>query len=369
MKTKNIVKIVILSVVLVLFLVTLFFSNQLENLLLLKPNLQKVYNNSLSVHFVDVGQGDAILVRFPNNKTMLIDSGSENHKNNLLNYINNVFFNNAKNKTFDYVMLTHPDADHMGNMLTIFNSYKVNNFLRPNIYAEGIEKYDGFNASSGEENYVRLVAKAYALNINMKFATPDFSDENLNEYMRILTPIRNNYSDENSFSPIISLTHNGVKFLLTGDATKQNELELINNYSEEIYNCDVLKLGHHGSSTSTGEQFLNETSPSAVVISYGKDNSYLHPSEETINKIVNYAETNNLKYNNLVYETAKQGNIIFSVKNNAYDVTTINNVNNYVFVNYWVVVVIVIALLIVFVILPYLIKFLFSKKSNNVLKP
>ena len=71
----------------------------------------------------------------------------------------------------------------------------------------------------------------------------------------------------------------------------------------------------------------------------------------------------------LVYETAKQGNIIFSVKNNTYDVTTINNVNNYVFVNYWVVVVIVIALFIVFVILPYLIKFLFSKKSNNVLKP
>lgn len=364
MKTKLKFDTILYLVLVVMFLITLFFSTPLEHLLLLKPNMKNVYSNSLTVHFVDVGQGDAILVRFPNNKTMLVDSGSKNAKDNLLNYINNVFFDGYK-KQFDYVMLTHTDADHMGNMLTILNTYKVNNFIRPNIYAKGLEVIESFNASSDNENYLRLVACAYSKNIKMSFAVPSFSDENINEYMRILTPIRNKYDDENNYSPILILSYNGVKFALTGDATIENELEAINNYSEDILNCDVLKLGHHGSNTSTCLEFLNATTPSAVVISYGKNNSFLHPSVETINNLAQYCDNANLNYDNLVYETAKQGNIIFSVNNNKYVVTKVGNVNNYVFVGYWVVVLIVIALFSVVVLPPKIIKFLKNKKIKN----
>ena len=365
MKNKVKVEIIIYAIVLVIMCCTLFFSSAFESFFKLKPDLSGITKNSLTVHFVDVGQGDAILVRFPNNKTMLVDSGSESSKLKLFNYINNVFFNGYNNRTFDYVMLTHPDVDHAGNMLEIINNYKIKTFLRPNIYAKGLEYCEANNYASSDENYLRIVATLYNLNINMKLVTPSFSDENINKYFKVLTPIKSSYTNENNFSPIVVLEHNNVKFMLTGDATTTNELEAINNYSEEILNCDVLKLGHHGSNTSTNAEFLKAVSPKAIVISAGKNNSYLHPSTETMDTIYAYSTSFNKDLTKNIYETSKLGNIIFSVNNvNSYLVTTISNVNDYAFIGYWAVLLIAIGLIFVCIIIPKIYKRLNKGKKK-----
>lgn len=365
MKTK--IKTILYLVVFVIMLITLLFSSQLELLLKLKPDLKNVYSNSLTVHFVDVGQGEAILVRFPNNKTMLIDSGSEGEKHNLLGYINNVFFGGVK-EVFDYVLLTHQDMDHMGNMLTILNSYKVNNFIRPHIYASELEEHEPFEGETQNPNYTKLIRRISELKINMSFLTPNFSDECLNEYMRILTPIKNQYATSNNYSPIMSLNFDGVRFMLTGDATIENEREAIANYAESELKCDVLKLGHHGSKTSTSEEFLLATSPKTFVISYGKNNSFLHPSDSVINNVVNYCNSANINPNNAIKETAKHGNIIFSVKDGKCFTTLIDNVSNYIFCDYWVVLLIVALLFCTTFLLPPFFRELKKQKVKHTLK-
>mgnify|MGYP003296440615 FL=1 len=364
MKNKFTVQAIIYVVVFAILSLSIIFSSRLQIALMLKPDMTKVNKNGLTVHFVDVGQGDATLIRFPNNKTMIIDSGSVDAKPNLVNYINNVFFS-GYNKHFDYVMLTHPDSDHMGNMVHILQNYSVGTLLRPNIVAKGLELgADNVYASSDEE-YLRLVALAYQKNIAMKFVTNTTVLADISSYMRILSPIKSTYDNDNSFSPMLMISHNNTKILLTGDATIENEIEVINTYNTSKLDCDILKLAHHGANTSTSDQFLNIVTPSVGVISYGKDNSYLHPSSETLTRINNYSQNNNVDLINNIYETAKQGNIIFNIDQNDYSITTIKNINDYIFVDYYVVVLITEAILFITIVLPNIIKHVKQLKKDK----
>ena len=118
-KSKSgMIKNIVLLVLLVLVIVSNFFSSQMEILLKLKPNITNSFETQ--VHFIDVGQGDAIAIRFSNGKTMLIDSGTKEYKHKLQYYLDNVVLDNTK--TLDYVLLTHPDVDHSGNMEFILNN-------------------------------------------------------------------------------------------------------------------------------------------------------------------------------------------------------------------------------------------------------
>lgn len=351
-------ELIIYGIVLVVLLCTMFFAAQLEILFNLQPDTSKIVKNSLTVHFVDVGQGDAILIKYPNNKTMLIDSGPTKAKDNLFNYINNVFFEKQNNKTFDYVMLTHPDSDHAGNMPEILQTYRVNNFIRPNILVNGLETSESLAYMSDDANYAQTIILLNSLNINTIFAEENLKIADSNyEYMHILTPVKSYYTNENNYSPISKIEFNNVSFLLTGDATTENEIEAINNYDSATLNCDVLKLGHHGSNTSTSLAFLEAVNPSAAVISAGKNNSYLHPSSEVIDRIFSFSTQNNSNLQSNLFQTQNVGNIIFSVNgNNSYLVSQIKNVNAYVFVPYWAVVLLVILMFLVCIIIPKIYK-------------
>lgn len=330
--------------VLLILAVSLFFPQTMQNWFSLYPNVSAIENNALEVHFVNVGQGDAILVRLPSGETMMVDSGPANAKDNLLQYIKNVFFHNQTHKVFDYAVLTHSDADHSGNMVSVLNTYPVYNFFRPAIYAEGVEtdlepSFKVVDTQTYKNVITTLQGKAESGETQVWFYEGGLTISSGGvTYVTFYSPNVPTYSDTNNFSPIMVIEAYAQKLMLTGDADSSVELEVLNNYSAALLDVDVLKLAHHGASTSTSYNFLEVTTPDYAVISVSSDNSYGHPSEETLNNINQYSIANNSNLQNNVLATDEVGNIIFYVnENQQFAYLTIASVNNYLFTDWWVV--------------------------------
>ena len=370
-KSKLINNLIIYVSIIAFMLISLFASNQIEILFKLKPNLLSINQNATEVHFVDVGQGDAILIRFSDDKTMIVDSGESKYEKYLLNYINNVFFRDDKNKKFDFALLTHSDSDHSGNMVAILNNYEVGQFFRPKILIDGLENelFEGDVKYDNNETYCALISKLYELKLSNKtkveFSTMDsYITLNNNAYVHILSPVKNYYSNTNEYSPIIVFENYGVKFMLTGDSTKDNELEVMNNYDSSVLDVDVLKLAHHGSNTSTSLEFLNATSPKYAIISVGEGNTYGHPSRETLNNIATYNENSNDE-DIKIKQTQNLGNIICYVNDDGVlNFTNILNADDYLFVDWWIIVLCLILIVSCFVFLPILLKSLKKGKTK-----
>lgn len=314
------------------FLISMLFASHIENLLHLIPNLDNIDENALEVHFVDVGQGDSILIRFPNEDTMLIDSGITDYREKLLNYIDNVFLKNGETG-FDYGVLTHSDSDHSSNMSIILDNYTFGTFYRPKQYSktiEGVENgvntktYDSFvkSLNAGEVGSIRYNESGEVLKIS--------DDCVVNWY----APDLNVYDENNSYSPIMVLEYKEKRICLTGDATVENEVEAIDN---GIGDVDVLKLGHHGSNTSNSKEFLDATMPEYVVICVG-ENSYNLPNKHVMERLQAYdQEHNKTAYSNMK-TTQDNGNIICFVNDDAsIDFEYIEDVDDYVFISwYWI---------------------------------
>lgn len=223
-------------------------------------------SNRMLIHFIDVDQGDAILVQV-NNQNLLIDSGPSSAKENLFNYLNLVNV-----KTFNYIIATHPHEDHIGNMSSIINNYKVLNFYSPKVTS---------NTKAFETMVESLSRKS--LKINIIKANIDSIDLGKNTKVEFFSPNNSTYENINNYSPIFKITYGKTSFLFTGDAEELIESEVINN----SYNlkADLLKIGHHGSSTSTSKRFFEGVNPKISVISVGENNTYNHPTEETLSII------------------------------------------------------------------------------------
>ena len=324
----NIWLVVIFGIIFLLSAVSIFFNSSLTYLMHLKPNVSNIENNSLEVHFLDTGEGDAILVRLPNDKTMIIDSGIVSRRGEIVSYIDKVFFN-KQDKIFDYAVLTHSDIDHSGNMAYILDNYTVKNFYRPKIYSvECDTNYSSQDLAIDDENYDSILNKTAELKINTIFIERGAETNAIKDYVKFLTPDKDFYDDENLYSPIMLLSYQGKGVLLTGDATIENEIEVINHmYDIEV---DVLKLAHHGSKTSTSREFLEFTSPDYAIISYGENTSG-HPHSEVIDRIKNY----NMNLYNNTFSTYEDNNIICHISNNEINFTFVDNINSYVFVDYY----------------------------------
>lgn len=328
-KSRNIINLSKLFVCLIvsgMLFISLLFTNEINYFFKFQYDFTDFILNSYEVHFVDVGQGDAVLIKFSNGETMLVDSGVRSAQNNLINYIDNIFFRSKKTKAFDHVVLTHGDSDHLGNMLYILENYPITNFYAPThkastkMYTTFLERLNEFS-HSGKVN-VKSNKAGLELVINTEKVT-------------WLTPLNETYSDVNDYSPIMLFEFNDdTKLMLTGDATKRGELEAVNYFSHSV-DIDILKLGHHGSSTSTSLVFLETFTPEIVVISYGKSNSYGHPSKSTLETLLEYDYLHDKNTSNYL-GTALSGNIIFYVNNKKVSTTTfITNINDYVFTS-WV---------------------------------
>lgn len=233
------------------------------------------------VHYIDVGQGDAILIQV-NNKNLLIDSGPSESRDKLTKYIKKL--NISK---FDYIIATHPHEDHIGNMSHIINNFEVINFYAPKVEAST----KAFETMV--ESLIRKDLKIKVIKANIKSI-----DLGKNVIIDVFSPLSNNYDNLNNYSPIIKISYGNTSFLFTGDAEEIAENEVLNAGAN--LECDVLKIGHHGSSSSTSDKFLKSSNPSIAVISVGEDNTYGHPTNNILSKL---KETK-------VYRTDISGNIV-----------------------------------------------------------
>ena len=238
--------------------------------------------NNMVTHFIDVGQGDCILIQV-NSKNLLIDSGTSDSKEKLVRYLKN---NNITK--LDYIVATHPHDDHIGGMSSIIKTFQVDKFYAPKITA---------TSQAFEDMIIALKRK----NLKINIAKPNvLLDLGPNTSCVMLSPNKTNYKDINNYSCAIKVSYKNSTYLFTGDIEKLAEEELLDNH----YNlkAQVLKVAHHGSNSSSSEEFLNSVSPEIAIISCGASNSYGHPNKETTDKFK--------KLNCTVYRTDLDKNII-----------------------------------------------------------
>lgn len=237
-------------------------------------------NESLEVHFIDVGQGDATLI-LCGEDAMLIDAG-ENDKGTLVqNYLQ------AQGVTsLRYMIGTHPDSDHIGGMDVILYKFDCDTVMMP-------EKEK--NTSAYRDVIDTIKNRGYSNTLPIVGDTYELGDATFT----ILAPAHS-YEDSNNCSIAILLTYGNTRFLFTGDAEEEAEKDILN--CGISLRADVYKAGHHGSSTSSSEAFLRAVSPSYAVISCGEDNSYGHPHAEPLNNFRSMGIE--------VFRTDEQGSII-----------------------------------------------------------
>ena len=345
-KSKSgMIKNIVLLVLLVLVIVSNFFSSQMEILLKLKPNITNSFETQ--VHIIDVGQGDAIAIRFSNGKTMLIDSGTKEYKHKLQYYLDNVVLDNTK--TLDYVLLTHPDVDHSGNMEFILNNYNVKEFFRPEIY----EVFENKTPYCENLTYRQIIQTLNKLEIPTKFSSEQsLSSDGIN--INILS-VLGTYHDlgrieTNEFSPTIIIEDNNTKILLAGDTSSETEDKLLRKYPSEMLDVDILKLSHHGSKYSNSYEFLEVTSPKIAVACCGV-NTYGHPANDTVQRLLEYDKNNEKDLFSNYYTTLDDGNIVITFDNNT-TVDIIKNIDAYNFADYYIYTIIVSVFIIYIIILP-----------------
>ena len=237
---------------------------------------------SLKVHYIDVWQGDATFIELPSGETILIDGGEKEYGSVVKNYIKRLNYSRI-----DHLFATHPHSDHIGGLTEIVNSFDIGNIYMPDVSIDTSSYYDLLEAIKNKNKKVK-VAKPEELVIN----EGDLS-------LQILAPISSNYEDLNNYSIVLKLIYKEKSFLFMADAEYDSEMELLKNSNIK---ADILKVGHHGSNSSTNYNFLKKVDPSIAVISVGANNDYGHPQEKILNK---------LKQKNIeIYRTDLNGDIV-----------------------------------------------------------
>ena len=293
------------------------------------------------IHFVDVGQGDGIVIELPDGKNMLVDAGKKANVAKLTDYIDSLGIN-----TFDYLIATHQDEDHIGGMKTIFDKYQVNYVFRPHVlstYSSASELPENFNQGSSRSSCVCKTQTYYTFlkciideGSQWSFFNKDsditfeYTSEGT-EYkcsFDFLTPTAEveeiaYANNANNYSPIIRIEYCDYKVLLTGDAEAETEKEFVDFYTQNkgYLDVDLLKVGHHGSATSSSQDFLSLIKPEISVISCGVGNTYGHPTQAALERLLGIGSS--------IYRTDVQGTVILTVpiKEKPFMTTSITDYN------------------------------------------
>ncbi len=227
---------------------------------------------SASVHYIDVGQGDATLIVAPSGETMLIDAGERGEAAEYLE--------KHKIETLDYLVFTHYDFDHIGGGDDVLELCEVKNVLASD--------YEPHNKTG--KTLITLIEDEGANFIHPdKGYTFNLGDIKIEVLTKALTS-SNKHSDENENSIIMMMTFGETKFLFTGDAEKKREAEIVESYGKKL-DADVYKAGHHGADNASSAELLALVTPDYGVFSCGEGNKYDHPRQGAVDRVAKYAET------------------------------------------------------------------------------
>ena len=239
------------------------------------------------IHFIDVGQGDGMLVRTPEGD-VVIDAGPSSSEDDFVEYLRA-----QKVSTIEYLVLTHPHSDHIGGADAVLEEFDVKRVILPDtdcttsVYMKVMSLIE----KEGSEVIISKVMESYSLGaFKMPVRAPNGID----------------YEGYNNYSVVIRAEYGDTSVLFTGDAEKISEKEMLQSVPLDMIDCDILKVGHHGSSTSTIQSFFSIVSPKYAVISCAKNNEYGHPHKETNKTLSELTQSGN------VYRTDISGNIVFT---------------------------------------------------------
>lgn len=286
--SSNILNVKLIFPKMSLFLIIIYYV--LLILIVKKINLKKIFIIYLSflyfrcnfdknnyVYFIDVGQGDSALIVTKNNKSILIDTGGKVGSNYSLMKSNVIpFFKSIGIRKLDYLFITHGDYDHAGYGIDLVNNFNVKNRFTNKGKYNSLEKK--LNIKSFNNSYIKIDnVEIYSLNSKL-------------------------YNNENSDSLVLLVIIDNYKLLFMGDASINTEKDIMNNY--DIGDVFILKVGHHGSKTSSSEEFINIVNPKYSIISVGKNNKFGHPNKEVLDNLSN----------SKIYRTDIDGSIMFKIK-------------------------------------------------------
>ena len=237
-------------------------------LLLLTGCIHSSDESYLTVHMIDVGQGDSFLIKTPKGITMLIDGGPPQNSDQLIAYLKRHQVNQI-----DYMIASHPHSDHIGGLIPVMKEFPVHHVIVPSV-THTSQLYESFLETLLESQAdIQVIQSSSQLTIESDVAFEIFYtgiDYGLNL---------------NDWSVVLRLNHDEMSFLFAGDLESGAEMDLLNFFSLDQLSSEVLKVGHHGSNTSTTQPFLNAVQPRVGLISCSIDNSYGHPSDQVIQRL------------------------------------------------------------------------------------
>lgn len=255
-------------------------------------------NDGIAVHFIDVGQGDCSLI-VCGDYTVLIDAGERGNEDNVTEYLRNYGIDEL-----DYVVATHPHSDHVGSLDEVIEAFKVKNVIMPRLTEVNTP------SNSIYSDLLKAVkasgAKVIAAKSGNKYALGD-------AVMTVLGPV--NQSDNlNNMSVVVRVDYDESSFLFQGDAEIDEENDILETGAD--IDCDILRVGHHGSYTSSSANYLKQVTPEIAVISCGIDNDYDHPHDKPLKRIKKHTQE--------IYRTDLCSDIVITSDGETYEIDYAN---------------------------------------------
>ncbi len=283
-KRLNIISIILFVVIIFAFYAfSGSFKNSVNELFgLSEPSV--VTSGSIEMHVIDVGQGDSVLIK-SERSALLIDAGPNSSQDRLVSYLRAQGI-----EKLDCLVLTHPHEDHIGGADLVLESFVTDTVLMP----------DHSASTRAFENLLDAI-EARSLSITIPRRGDKFVLDNIS--YTVLSPSESDYEETNDYSIGLKIEFGETSFVLTGDAEKLSEGEMLDYFGAGFLDCDVFKAAHHGSTTSNSKKFIEALSPDYVAISCGLDNDYGHPHKEIRDRF----EEINAK----VYRTDIDSDIVF----------------------------------------------------------